>query len=311
LRYNPPGGAIEPGETLVDGLKREILEETSLEISVQGILGIREWEASRHGAYYVTVFFACKPVSFDTTIVLNDENCEYMWASSKTIADLELMESSLGILQEFLASSRRPLLPYADPLIHRSVRLYRSCREERCTCPGPGPLIRPGAPRRASRWRQRSRPSRDWPGGGSAGHWMRGSRPPASPAMRCTALTRACADLERRQVGYVLAVAASHPVSTAAGPCQARTIAARLPCQAWQRYSAGHGARGTVRNDWAWLAVDPGRPGHRWLLIRRNRRTRELAFYRCYSPAPSRWPCWSRSPESAGPRRRISRPARD
>lgn len=36
--------------------------------------------------------------------------------------------------------------------------------------------------------------------------------------------------------------------------------------------------------DWAWLAIDPGRAGHRWLLIRRNRRTRELAFYRCYSP---------------------------
>jgi hypothetical protein len=38
--------------------------------------------------------------------------------------------------------------------------------------------------------------------------------------------------------------------------------------------------------DWAWLAIDPGRPGHHHLLIRRSRRTRELAFYRCYSPRP-------------------------
>jgi len=92
------------------------------------------------------------------------------------------------------------------------------------------------------------------------------------------------ADLERRRVGYVLAVATSHQVTTAAGPCQARTIAARLPRRAWQRYSAGEGARGYRYYDWAWLAIDPGRPGHRHLLIRRNRRTRELAFYRCYSP---------------------------
>ena len=28
----------------------------------------------------------------------------------------------------------------------------------------------------------------------------------------------------------------------------------------------------------------PGPAGHRWLLIRRNRHTGELAFYRCYSP---------------------------
>jgi SRSO17 transposase len=93
-------------------------------------------------------------------------------------------------------------------------------------------------------------------------------------------------DLERRRTGYVLAVAASHQVTTAAGPCQARALAARLPRRAWQRYSAGQGAKGHRYYDWAWAAIDPGRPGHRWLLIRRNRHTRELAFYRCYSPRP-------------------------
>jgi SRSO17 transposase len=94
------------------------------------------------------------------------------------------------------------------------------------------------------------------------------------------------ADLERRQTGYVLAVAASHQVSTAAGAGQVRTIAARLPRRAWQRCSAGQGATGHRSYDWAWAAIDPGRPGHRHLLIRRSRRTGELAFYRCYSPHP-------------------------
>ncbi len=81
----------------------------------------------------------------------------------------------------------------------------------------------------------------------------------------------------------MLAVAASHQVTTAAGPCQARQLAARLPHRAWQRYSAGEGAKGHRYYNWAWLAIDPGRAGHRHLLIRRNRRT-GLAFYRCYSP---------------------------
>jgi len=94
------------------------------------------------------------------------------------------------------------------------------------------------------------------------------------------------ADLERRRVGYVLAVAASHTVATAAGTCAARQLAARLPRRAWQRYSAGEGAKGHRYYDWAWAAIDPGRPGQRHLLIRRNRHTRELAFYRCYSPRP-------------------------
>ena len=94
------------------------------------------------------------------------------------------------------------------------------------------------------------------------------------------------ADLERRRIGYVLAVAATHRVTTGAGTCQARQIAARLPRRAWQRYSAGEGAKGHRYYDWAWVAIDPGRPGHRWLLIRRNRRTRELAFYRLLLTPP-------------------------
>jgi hypothetical protein len=47
---------------------------------------------------------------------------------------------------------------------------------------------------------------------------------------------------------------------------------------------AGAGAKGHRFYDWAWLAIDPGAPGHRHLLIRRHRHTGELAFYRCYCP---------------------------
>ena len=54
--------------------------------------------------------------------------------------------------------------------------------------------------------------------------------------------------------------------------------------RSWQRWSAGPGAKGHRYYDWAWVAISPGRSGHRWLLIRRSRRTTELAFYRCYTP---------------------------
>ena len=92
------------------------------------------------------------------------------------------------------------------------------------------------------------------------------------------------AGLEERQVSYVLAVAKSHQVTTAAGALPADALARRLPPRAWQRLSAGPGAKGHRWYDWAWMAIDPGVPGYRWLLIRRHRRTRELAYYRCYSP---------------------------
>jgi hypothetical protein len=92
------------------------------------------------------------------------------------------------------------------------------------------------------------------------------------------------AGLEERQVGYVLAVAKNHQVSTAAGALRADALAKMLPPRAWQRLSAGPGAKGHRWYDWAWVVIDPGVPGYRWLMIRRHRRTRELAYYRCYSP---------------------------
>ena len=53
------------------------------------------------------------------------------------------------------------------------------------------------------------------------------------------------AELARRGLGYVLAVAKSHPVITGIGPRPAGELARRLPARAWQRVSAGPGAKGT------------------------------------------------------------------
>jgi SRSO17 transposase len=97
----------------------------------------------------------------------------------------------------------------------------------------------------------------------------------ADPALR--------AELERRRTGYVLAVDKDHHVLTGAGKFRADTLAARLPPACWQRLSAGPGAKGHRYYDWAWMAIEAARPGRHWLLIRRNRRTGELAYYRCWS----------------------------
>lgn len=94
-------------------------------------------------------------------------------------------------------------------------------------------------------------------------------------------------DLEKRQIGYVLAVACDHRVITATGTHRADELVARLPKRAWQRLSAGKGAKGHRFYDWAWIGLPGGQDepaGHRWLLVRRNRRTGELAYYRCYAP---------------------------
>jgi SRSO17 transposase len=100
------------------------------------------------------------------------------------------------------------------------------------------------------------------------------------------------AELEQRRTGYVLAIGCDRRVTTATGTWRADEIPATLPAQAWQPLSCGRGAKGDRVYDWALLALSPpaGRTqanGYWWLLIRRHRRHGELAFYRCYAPAPT------------------------
>ncbi len=52
------------------------------------------------------------------------------------------------------------------------------------------------------------------------------------------------AELARRALGYVLAVARTYPVATGIGARPAIEPVRRLPARAWQRISAGPGAKG-------------------------------------------------------------------
>src|SRR4051794_36533239 len=80
----------------------------------------------------------------------------------------------------------------------------------------------------------------------------------------------------------------AHQVVTPAGRFQAKALVTRIPKRAWQQMSAGAGAKGERYYDWAQLDIagPAGRPGNWWLLIRRNRRSGELAFDRCFSHRP-------------------------
>ncbi|MFF7929384.1 IS701 family transposase, partial [Streptomyces mirabilis] len=87
--------------------------------------------------------------------------------------------------------------------------------------------------------------------------------------------------LEERGTSYVLAVACSHEAVTGAGTFRADALAKKVPKRAWQKLTAGTGAKGHRFYDWAVIDLADPRPGSRQLLIRRNRSTGELAYYRC------------------------------
>jgi SRSO17 transposase len=99
--------------------------------------------------------------------------------------------------------------------------------------------------------------------------------------------------IRQRQMGYVLAVRANHPVTTGSGrTVTAAAAAGMIPACAWHRMRTGSGTKGTRHYDWAILEVTsddtPGGhgDGHSVLLARRHRYTGQLSYYRCWSPGP-------------------------
>ncbi|GAA1899609.1 IS701 family transposase [Streptomyces sodiiphilus] len=88
-------------------------------------------------------------------------------------------------------------------------------------------------------------------------------------------------------LGYVMATSCRTEVTTPAGKFRVDALMRKVPRRAWQRLSAGRGAKGPRHYDWATIDLVPEvTPGTYRLLIRRNRTTGELAYYRCYSPHP-------------------------
>jgi len=87
--------------------------------------------------------------------------------------------------------------------------------------------------------------------------------------------------LEDHQLSYLMAVSCSFAVATHAGHHRADALVADLPKQAWQRLSAGDGAKGPRLYDWALIdTVD----SHQVLLRRSIADPGEVAYYICWAP---------------------------
>jgi 8-oxo-dGTP diphosphatase len=75
--YCLPGGGIHLGERIEDGLKREVKEETGVELIVQQLAHFRDdffyYDPSNEAFHSFLFFYVCKPV---TTDLISDDQVE-------------------------------------------------------------------------------------------------------------------------------------------------------------------------------------------------------------------------------------------
>ncbi len=107
--WSLPGGALETGELLADAVRREVREETGLEIEPVGVLEIFERIMRDAGGvpeyHYVLIDYMCRITGGQ--IAAGDDVCQVEWVRRRDLPKLQITEGTLEVIEKAFRRRRR------------------------------------------------------------------------------------------------------------------------------------------------------------------------------------------------------------
>ncbi len=92
--YTLPGGHVEPGESFVDAVKREMKEETGLEIAHPKLVGVKQFPI-KNGRYVVLLF---KAEEFSGKLISSDEG-KMEWIGPEQLGSIHTVDDFADLLR--------------------------------------------------------------------------------------------------------------------------------------------------------------------------------------------------------------------
>jgi 8-oxo-dGTP pyrophosphatase MutT (NUDIX family) len=105
--WEPPGGILEHGETIEDGLRREVYEETGLKVEPGPLTGV--YQNKRRNI--VALVFRCRRIGGELTE--GDEAIGFRWAKANELRTL-MTEAYATRVLDGLTDSDRPAVRAHD-----------------------------------------------------------------------------------------------------------------------------------------------------------------------------------------------------
>lgn len=103
-KYDMPGGRVEPGENFEYALKREVFEETGLNVELKYPIYVSEWRPVIKGVQnqIVATFIVCEPEP-NPKVKLSSDHDDYKWADPENYSDIDLMDVGGKVLDAYSA----------------------------------------------------------------------------------------------------------------------------------------------------------------------------------------------------------------
>lgn len=107
--WSLPGGALETGESLKDGVCREVREETGLSVEPRAVCEVFERiMRDEHGAaeyHFVLIDYICRVTG--GTLQAGDDACRVEWVRRRDLAALQITEGTLDVIEKAFRERRK------------------------------------------------------------------------------------------------------------------------------------------------------------------------------------------------------------